>query len=326
MNLEWAYPLWLLLLPLVLLAVFLAGRRRPGAVPASRAGALLDAGAGASAVLTRLPQLLRALCLVAIVVALARPRVAGAVVEEETSGVPIVIAMDISSSMLAEDFRPRNRLEVGKETVAAFIESRRDPIGIVVFGAEALTLAPPTTHRAVLLNAVESLRVGLVEDGTAIGEGLATAANRLRRMPGESRVVILMSDGESNRGMDPLAAAQAAAAFGIRVYTIGIGSEGVAPVPVQRAGQGFVFAEVPVGIDEELLREIAVTTGGQYFRALDREALGRIYREIDQLVPSIVETRRHVSYREWYLLLLLIAGFALAGEWMVRGSRWGVVP
>jgi Ca-activated chloride channel family protein len=230
--------------------------------------------------------------------------------------------------MLAQDFLPRDRLEVAKATIGRFIESRAsDPVGLVGFAGEALTLVPPTTHRPVLLNALESLRVGLLEDGTAIGDGLAAAINRLRGGNRESAVVVLLSDGENNQGtVDPLAAAEAAATLGIQVYTVGVGSEGVARVPVGSAPTGFQYAELPVGLDEELLGEIAERTGGEYFRATDPAALERIYAEIDRLVPTTVETTRHVERTHWAGLLLILASVLLVAEWALRGSRWGVLP
>lgn len=325
MSVQWASPLWLwLLVPLALAALALRRARLPaaahpaGPVRAPRAASLLAS----------FPEALRALALLLLVLALAGPRSVAAVEARAREGVPMVVALDISSSMLAQDFRPRDRLAVAKQTVARFVAARRDdPIGLVAFAGEAVTVVPITTYDPLLLQAIEGLQVGLLEDGTAIGEGLATAVNRLRQVEAEDRVVILMSDGESNRGsVAPLEAARAAAAFGIRVYTIGIGSEGTARVPVERAPGGLRYAERPVEIDEALLREVAALTGGEYFRAINPEALRAIYARIDRLVASPVEARTFVRYREWYPWLLLAAAALLAAEWLVRGSRWGVVP
>lgn len=328
MSVEWMHPEWLLLLLLFPLLAFLPLRGAEAALPFPRGGALSAEGARVRWAVARFPVLLRVLCLSLTTLALARPRTVAAVVEEPSPGVPIVVAIDVSSSMLARDLGSRDRLEVAKRTVADFVRARPDdPIGVVAFAAEALTLVPVTSLHPVVLEALESLRVGLLEDGTAIGEGLATATNRLRRLEAQDRVVILMSDGESNRGeVDPREAARAAAAFGIRVFTIGVGSEGVAPIPVRTGGAGVQLAELPVGIDESLLRDIAQTTGGRYFRATDAAGLRRVYAEIDALVASPLEPRRVVQYAEWYLPLLLAAVAALAAEWMLRGSRWGVVP
>jgi Ca-activated chloride channel homolog len=251
------------------------------------------------------------------------------VVEERSEGVPIIIAFDISSSMLAEDFAPRNRLEVARQTTRAFIAGRTDPIGLVAFAGEAITQVPLTTDHRVLFAALENLQIGLLEDGTAIGMGLATAASRLQHIGGSDRVIVLMSDGENNRGeIEPLEAARAAAALGIRAYTVGVGTDRAAPVPLRRAPDGSVlqYAELPVGIDEPLMREIAALTGGAYFRADSPDALRRVYAELDGLVTSPLEVRRHTVYTEWYLVLVLAGAALLLAEWFLRGSRWGRMP
>jgi Ca-activated chloride channel homolog len=326
MSLFWSFPAALILLAGVPLYLWLA-RRGGAGIPIPRSSMLADPP-GRVITIARLPAALRAATLVLLVLAMAGPRTAGAVVEERTGGVPVVISLDISSSMLAQDFQPQDRLEVAKSTISQFISAREaDPIGLVAFAGEALTLVPVTTNSALLINAIESLRIGLLEDGTAIGDGLAAAVNRVRGVDAQTRVVILLSDGENNRGIiDPLAAADAAAAVGIQVFTIGVGTDGVAQVPVGRAPEGFRYAELPVGLDEELLREIARRTGGQYFRADDPEALQRIYGEIDRLVPSVFQTTRYQEHQDWAFVLLLLAAATLVGEWGVRGSRWGVVP
>ena len=326
MSLTWARPLALLLLVLIPLYPLLARRRRGESMPLPRSSNLNQTGY-ASRAITILPGALRTLVLIVLVLALAGPTTAGAVVEETSEGIPIVIAVDVSSSMLAQDFRPRDRLTVAKATIASFTESRPgDPIGLVAFAGEALTLVPATTNRPVLQAAIESLQIGLLEHGTAIGDGLAAAVNRLRHFEGEG-VIILLSDGESNRGtIDALDAASAAATLGLTVYTIGVGSETVAPVPIGAGPAGFRYAELPVGLDEELLMEVASRTGGRYFRATEAAALERIYEEIDRLVPSVVETTRHVEQTSWVAPLLLLGGLLLISEWGVRGSRWGVFP
>lgn len=324
-SISWAYP-WALLLLIGLPIYLLLGRRRGLAVPFPRAGSL--GKKGRAPLSAHIPDALRLLCLVTLILAIAGPSTAGAVIEERSEGIPIVLAVDISSSMLAQDFLPRDRLEVAKATLARFIDSREgDPMGLVGFAAEALTLVPTTTHRPLLLAALESLQVGLLEDGTAIGDGLAAAVNRLRQAEAGRAVIVLLSDGESNRGtIDPLAAADAAATRGIQVFTVGVGSDGVARVPVGTAPAGFRYAEIQVGLDEELLREIASRTGGAYFRATDAAALEQIYAEIDRLVPSLVDVTRTVERTEWSALLLLIGGTLLVLEWAARASKWGVVP
>jgi Ca-activated chloride channel family protein len=326
-SVEWARPLWLALLPAVLLLAVWLARGGP-AVAFPRAGPLAERGNRAPRVLVAAPAVLRALCLALIVAALARPRTPGAVVEERTRGVPMMIALDVSSSMLAEDFRPRNRLEVAKQTIGRFVADHPDdPIGLVAFAGEALTVVPVTTDHAVLLRSLRDLRIGLLEDGTAIGDGLAIAANRLHRVPGASKVVVLMSDGENNRGtIEPVEAARAAAAFGLEIFTIGVGSQGLVRVPVEVGPGGVRYATTRVGLDEGLLREVAEIGGGRYFRATNPEGLQRIYERIGQLVKTPLESRRRTLYTEWYPLLLAVAALALALEWLLRGSRWGAMP
>ncbi len=259
---------------------------------------------------------LRNVMLLLSVLALARPR-AGARSENVTSeGINIVIAIDLSSSMLSEDFQPENRLEVAKQTVKQFIAERgSDRIGLVAFAAEALTQVPLTTDYPVLDAAVDNLQAGQLEDGTAIGTAIATAANRLRDAPGRSRVIILLTDGVNNRGaIEPRTAARAAADFGIKIYTIGVGTEGTALVPVGRGLFGLRYERRPVQIDEKLLTDVANITGGKYFRARDAAGLRRIYHQIDQLERVPVQTKTYVRYTELYRWPLGLALIALVTE------------
>jgi Ca-activated chloride channel family protein len=312
---QFATP-WALLLLLLLPAWWLwRRRRRPAAIVFSRAD-VLARGPRAGRGVTRALFLLRNLLLAGLVIALARPR-AGARAESVTSeGINIILVIDLSSSMLSEDFQPQNRLEVAKEKVKQFIAGRRsDRIGLVAFAGEALTQVPLTVDYPVLLAAVDNLQAGQLEDGTAIGTAVATAANRLRNAPGKSRVLILLTDGENNRGaIDPRTAAQAAAAFGVKIYTIGAGTQGMAPVPVGRGLMGLRYEYRPVEIDEALLRDVATTTGGRYFRAVDAAALQRIYQQIDQLEREPVRTRTYVRYSEQYRWPLGLALIAVAAE------------
>jgi Ca-activated chloride channel family protein len=232
--------------------------------------------------------------------------------------------------MLAEDLSPTNRMEVARATAREFVQRREyDRIGMVAFAGEALTQVPITIDYDVLLESLQQLQAGsgMLEDGTAIGTAIATAANRLRRVDGKSRVILLVTDGENNRGeIDPLTAARAAAAYGIKIYTVGIGTEGVARVPVARGPFGVQYATLPVHIDETLLTQIADLSGGRYYRAQTREALQRIFAEVDRLEKSTVKIRRYVDYTPRHLPLILVAIALLAAEWLVRASRWGRVP
>jgi Ca-activated chloride channel family protein len=306
--------LWLLLL---LPAWWIWRRlRRKDAIVFSRTS-VLASGPATGSWIPKAIFMLRNVALAALVVALARPR-SGAHVETQTSeGINIVLAIDLSSSMLALDFRPANRIEVAKDKVKQFIVRRKsDRIGIVAFAGEALTQVPLTTDYPVVLQAVSNLQAGQLEDGTAIGTAIATAANRLRDAPGRSRVLILLTDGVNNRGsVDPLTAAKAAAAYGIKVYGIGVGSAGMAPVPVGRnAAGGLNYEYQPVEIDEALLNNIARMTGGRYFRARDAAALQNIYAQIDRLERAPVHSSSIVRYRELYRWPLVIGLLALFGE------------
>jgi Ca-activated chloride channel homolog len=261
------------------------------------------------------------------VTALARPRAGARAETVRADGISIVLALDVSTSMLAEDFQPDNRLVVAKQTIQEFILGRtQDQVGVVAFAGEALTQVPLTLDYPVLLAAVENLQPGQLEDGTAIGTGLITATNRLRDAAGRSRVVVLLTDGENNRGtIDPRTASQAAAALGVRVYTIGVGTEGVAPVPVGRGVFGLRYENRPVRIDEALLEDIAKQTGGRYFRARDAQALKRIYDQIDQLERAPIRSTRYVRFTELYAWPLGLAALALLLELMLLWRR-GALP
>jgi Ca-activated chloride channel homolog len=296
-------------------------------------------GSRSTRLIARLPSWLRVLAFVALVLAIATPRTGASMVDVDAEGIAIVLVVDISSSMLAEDMAseddqgrrtPRNRLVVAKQTVADFVRGRDyDRIGLVAFAGEALTQVPITVDYPVIYQAIDQLQAGtnMLEDGTAIGTAIATAANRLRRAPGKSRVMILMTDGENNRGeIDPLTAARAAAAFDIKIYTVGVGSDGVAPIPVARGPFGVQYASLPVSIDEDLLRNISAVSGGTYFRATNATALDSIYQRIDRLERSDVQVRRYVNYTPHYLPLVLLAMVSLTGEWLIRASRYGRLP
>jgi len=318
---------WVLLALVVLPAWWIwRRRRRPAAIVFSRADVLAH-GPRAGRRWARALFALRNLVLAALIVALARPRTSAAAENITSEGINIVLAIDLSSSMLSEDFQPQNRLEVAKEKVKQFILGRRsDRIGLVAFAGEALTQVPLTVDYPVLLAAVDNLQAGQLEDGTAIGTAIATAANRLRDAPGKSRVMILLTDGENNRGaIDPRTAAQAAAAIGVKIYTIGVGSQGMAPVPVGRGLMGLRFEYRPVEIDEALLRDVAKYTGGRYFRAVDAEALQNIYEQINQLEREPVHTRTYVRFTERFRWPLGAALVALAVEVLLVAWR-GPLP
>ena len=305
-----------LLLLLALPAWWIWRRRRTQhAIVFSRAG-VLAAGPRAGRLVPTLIFIARNVALAAAIFALARPRTSGKVETITTQGINIILAVDISSSMLAQDFRPQNRIEVAKDRVKQFIAARKsDRIGVVAFSGEALTQVPLTTDYPVAIQAVNNLQAGQLEDGTAIGTAIATSANRLRDAPGKSRVLILLTDGVNNRGtIDPLTAAQAAAVYSIKIYTIGVGTEGMAPVPVGRGLFGLKFEMQPVQLDEVLLDRIARLTGGRYFRARDAAALTRIYDQINRLERVPVQSRTYVRNVEQYRWPLALAILALLLE------------
>ena len=251
-----------------------------------------------------------------LVLALARPQFQNSTVERNAEGIDIIMSIDISSSMLAEDISP-NRLAAAKSVAADFINERiSDRIGINVFARESFTVVPPTLDHDLVKNMLSSVDLGMVRDGTAIGMGIATSINRLRDSEAESKVIILLTDGMNNAGeIDPITAGEMAATFGIRIYTLGIGTRGTAPYPVDDPVFGRRYQNVEVNIDEEMLTQVANQTGGQYYRATDLQELIDIYDEIDRLEQSEIEEIIYIDYRElypWYLasgIILLLAGF-----------------
>lgn len=312
-NWEFLHPEWLwLLLVIPLLAVWFFWRRHEAAPTLSYPGAeaLARHAANWPARLWWLPSALRLAAIALVIMALARPRTAEENVKsQEARGIDIVMSIDVSASMLAQDFEP-NRLKVTKEITAQFIKDRpRDRIGIVAFAGESYTQTPLTSDQDILLNNLHNLQNGLVKDGTAIGMGLATAVSRLKDSRTESKVIILLSDGENNTGrVSPATAISLAQEYGIRVYTIGVGSKGKARMPVAYdASGGFRYAYVPVEIDEKLLTKIAHTTGGQYFRATDGGKLQSIYQEIDKLEKTKIKEEKFYTYTEKFTGLALAA-------------------
>jgi Ca-activated chloride channel family protein len=325
---SFARPLVLLLLGAIPAWWWYRGRRL-ARVPGTRMSDLRPfSGTSGREWLVRLPPGLRSACLAAWILAAAGPRLGSGRAEVRSDGISIVLALDVSSSMLSLDFAPSNRLDVAKQTAIDFVRARTsDRIGLVTFAAQALTQVPITTDYAVLEAAIGDTRVGALEDGTAIGTAIATAANRLRRAPGKSKVIVLLTDGENNRGtVDPRTAAQAAAAFGIRIYTIGVGSQGEAPVPTGQGVQGLRYQTMPVEIDEPLLTDVANTTGGRFFRAIDPQSLRQVFEEINRLEKSTVQRVVFRQFDEWYRWPLGIGLLALALEIVLSATLVIRVP
>lgn len=269
---------------------------------------------------------LQVLAIFFLVVALARPQSSNNWQTYTSEGIDIVLALDISGSMLARDFTP-DRLEAAKEVATKFILERpQDKIGLVIFAGESFTQCPLTTDQAVLVNLMREVQSGMIEDGTAIGLGLANAVNRLKDSPAKSKVVILLTDGVNNRGaIAPLTAAELAKAYGIRVYTIGVGTYGEAPYPVQTPF-GVELRNVPVEIDEEVLQQIAHLTDGKYVRATDNNKLKQIYQEIDQLEKSKIEVKHFSKKEEQYFIFGLVGLFLLITQALLRYTLLRKIP
>lgn len=257
--------------------------------------------------LRHLPFVLRTLAVAILIFVLARPQSTNSWQNSSTEGIDIMMAMDISSSMLAQDLKP-NRLEAAKDVAASFINGRpNDNIGLVLFARESFTQCPLTTDHTVLLNLFKDIQSGLLEDGTAIGLGLANAVSRIKDSQAKSKVIILLTDGSNNAGeIAPVTAAEIAKTFGIRVYTIGVGTNGEAPYPISTPF-GVRYQNIKVDIDENTLKEIASTTGGQYFRATDNKSLKSIYDEIDQMEKTKISvqeySKKQEEYKNWALLV-----------------------
>ncbi|GAB4376314.1 MAG: VWA domain-containing protein [Salibacteraceae bacterium] len=319
---EWEFLhrefLWgLAVIPLLAAWHFWTHRKRT--VTMGFSGLRFISGRGLKAQLIHVPMFLRLIALALIIVALARPQSTSSWQDIKTEGIDIVIALDISSSMLARDFKP-NRLEVAKEVAIDFIKGRpNDRIGLVVFSGQSFTQCPLTTDHDVLINLLSEVKHGMIEDGTAIGMGLANAVNRLKESDAKSKVVILLTDGENTAGaIPPITAAEIAANFGVKVYTIGVGTYGQAPFPATDVFGNIVYQMAEVRIDEETLEKIAELTNGRYFRATDEETLRAIYQEIDQLEKTVIEETQYEKRSEEFFPLALAALAVLTLEWLTR--------
>ena len=322
-GITFAEPLYLYILAVIpaMIAFYLikqqkttASLRMPGLQPFAMAGLTFRH------YLRHILFALRTLALTLLIIVLARPQATDKFQNTSTEGIDIVLTLDISGSMLARDFRP-DRLEASKNVATEFISGRPyDRIGLVVFSGESFTQCPLTTDHAVLVNLLREIQSGMIEDGTAIGMGLATAVNRIKDSEAKSKVVILLTDGVNNRGeIAPATAAGIAKTYGIRVYTIGVGTQGMAPYPV-KTPYGIQYQDMPVEIDEAILKEISQTTGGKYFRAIDNDKLVQVYNEIDKLEKSKIDVRQFSRKQEKFLIPALIALCLLILEILVRNT------
>lgn len=271
---------------------------------------------------------LRLLAIALLIIVLARPQSRSSWKDVKTEGIDIVMALDISGSMLSKDFKP-NRLEAAKEVAQDFIDSRpNDRIGLVIFSGESFTQCPLTTDHAVIKNLFMGIHTGMIKDGTAIGNGLATAVSRVKDSNAKSKVVILLTDGVNNQGsVAPLTAAEIAKAFGVRVYTIGVGTMGKALAPVAMYPDGsYQYGYVDVELDEKMLGAIADMTGGKYFRATDNDKLKSIYKEIDRLEKTIFEEKNFTNKAEHFLPFAICAGLLLLLEFLLKNIALKSIP
>lgn len=320
------YFFLLLAVPIMLSWYFLRGQKQLLNMRIPSVRSLPTGEAGWRVKFRHLPVIMRAVAFCFLVVALARPQTTSEGETVTTEGIDIVLVTDVSGSMLAEDFRP-NRIEAAKAVAVEFVDSRPDDrIGFVVFAGESYTQCPLTLDHDVVKTLIEGVKSGLIEDGTAIGMGLATAVSRLKESKSKSRVIILLTDGVNNRGsIDPMTAAGIALTFGIRVYTVGVGTEGTAPYPVQTP-LGIQYRNVPVEIDEALLRNIADQTGGEYFRAKDNSTLKRIYAEIDRMEKSKIEVTQFRRHKEDFYTAGGVGGLLLLLEVLLSMTLFRKLP
>jgi len=322
--------LWLMLLLPVLLWLFsLIHKKRAAVWRISTTEGLRKLPVSARIKWRPVLQVLRGIAYIAFIIALARPQKTNTSENIDSNGIDIVISMDISGSMLAEDFKP-NRLEAAKEVAAKFVRERiSDRIGLVIFSGESFTQCPITIDHKVVLEQIENVKSGVLQDGTAIGMGLATAVDRLRDAKGKSRVVILMTDGVNSvmggNTIDPITALEIAKAYKVKVYTIGVGTIGQALYPVQTPA-GIEKRMMPVQIDEELLKKVSKETGGRYYRATNNSSLEKVYNEIDKLEKTKVEVSAYTQYSEAFFLFALTGLIALLLEVLLRNTIFRVLP
>lgn len=328
MSFEYPKLLWLLIIPalLVLHYLYLELKER---IPHFRVSIIvpwLKYGSDWTNIARHFPFILRLCAITLIIIAIARPRSSSQIEKIDTEGIDIMLAMDISTSMLAQDFTP-NRISAAKDIAIEFISQRpSDRIGIVVFAGESFTQCPLTTDRATLINLMKEIQMDVIEDGTAIGNGLAMSVARLKDSDAKSRVIILLTDGVNNSGeVTPEMASEIAKNYGVRVYTIGVGANGTAPYPVMTPW-GVDIQKVPVEIDEKLLKNIAETTGGRYFRATDNTKLSEIYAEINKMEKAKTSVDSFPVYKELFTNFALSALICFLLEFLLKFAIFKRLP
>jgi len=327
-HIGFAYPAFFTLFALLPLMIFWYLRKSKGRNGTVMVSSIKSFGSSSSWKNTFRHSLFicRLIAIICLIIALARPQFKNEEQLTNGEGIDIVLCLDISGSMLAQDFTP-NRMEAAKNVASEFIDSRpTDRIGLVIFSGESFTMCPLTTDRSVLKTQLFNVQSGLLEDGTAIGSGLATGVERLRSSQSKSKVIILLTDGENNGGLiDPNTAKEIAKSLRVRVYTVGVGTEGFASVPVQTPS-GVIMQREKVSIDEKLLTQIADETGGKYFRAKDNESLSAIYKEIDKMEKSKIEISTYTKYSEQFFPFALIAAGLLLLEFILRFTIFRKFP
>ena len=328
-QIEFAYPVFfyfLIIIPLMIGWYIYRHGHRNAALQLSTTSVFENGSKSLKPTLYHTLFVVRMLALILLIIALARPQSSSSQQNISIEGIDIVMAQDVSSSMLAEDLKP-NRLEAAKKVAGDFIDDRpNDRVGLVIFSGESFTQVPLTKDHSIVHHLFDEVKSGMIEDGTAIGDGLATAVNRLQDSKAISKVIILLTDGVNNSGnLDPLSAAEIAKLYGVRIYTIGVGSRGTAPYPVQTAF-GRQYRNVEVEIDEDLLKQVAAMTDGRYFRATSNEKLQEIYNEIDQLEKSKIDVTEFKKKHEEFLPLALIALGLFLLEFILRNTVFKTIP
>lgn len=323
-NIEYLFLL-ILLIPYIVWYI-MRRKRNEATLQVSDARVYAHTPKGYKIYLLHAPFILRLIAFTAIVLVLARPQTTNSWQNSEMEGIDIMLAIDVSTSMLAEDLKP-NRLEAAKDVAAEFINGRpNDNIGITLFAGESFTQCPLTTDHAVLLNLFQGIKCGIIEDGTAIGMGIANAVTRLKDSKAKSKVVILLTDGTNNKGdISPLTAAEIAKSFGIRVYTVGVGTNGTAPYPYPTVA-GIQYRNIPVEIDEKILTQIAGITDAAYYRATSNSKLKEVYEQIDQLEKTKLNVKEYSKRQEEYRIFALIAFLCVLLEILLRNSILKKIP
>ena len=326
---QFADPIFLwLLLAVPIVAYFMFRKRREAAIKFSDISLLRSVRRSSRVKNRKVLQLLRLLALCLLIIAMARPQAGKKTTEVTTEGIDIMLALDISGSMKAEDFKPMNRLVAAKEVIKEFVQGRQnDRIGLVIFSRQSFTQCPLTMDYGVLLNFLDQVDFGMIEDGTAIGLGIANAVNRLRNSDAKSRIIILLTDGINNAGeIDPNTAADIAKTLGIRIYTIGAGKLGKALYPIDDPIFGRRYVQIENELDEKQLTEVAESTGGKYFRAKSEDMLKNIYQQISELEKTKFKVKEYLQFDQYFPYFLIAAALAILLELLLRETLFRRLP